>query len=153
MYVCRRSTFSVSFCILFECKVNVLTYIVIDSNIHFIATLIVKNTNIVYYLTTLTIMFSKPTAVSQAWLAHPTRPNFRDKEVKFHGENWQFPAFMQARSVGVPQPVEPARPRRRHGFLVASFVLLVLVPGINRQFVGVMPIFLMTQMPLLRELS
>ena len=53
MYVCRRSTFSVSFCILFECKVNVLTYIVIDSNIHFIATLIVKNTNIVYYLTTL----------------------------------------------------------------------------------------------------
>ena len=96
MYVCRRSTFSVSFCILFECKVNVLTYIVIDSNIHFIATLIVKNTNIVYYLTTLTIMFSKPTAVSQAWLAHPTRPNFRDKEVKFHGENWQFPAFMQA---------------------------------------------------------
>lgn len=41
-----------------------------------------------------------------------------------------IPAFMQARSVGVPQPVEPARPRRRHGFLVASFVLLVLVPAL-----------------------
>lgn len=71
--------------------------IIICSIIHFIASLIVKNTNIAFTLTTLTIMFSKPSAsVSQAWLHHPTRPNFRDREVKFNGVNWQFPAFRQA---------------------------------------------------------
>lgn len=42
-----------------------------------------------------------------------------------------IPAFMQARPTGVAQPVAPARPRRRHMFLVVSFALLVLLPALG----------------------